>query len=36
MTSIHNRVNLTRFHGVFAPNSKHRAWVDTQPAWKKG
>ena len=20
-------VNLTRFHGVFAPNSKHRAWV---------
>ena len=21
------RVNLTRFHGVFAPNSKHRAWV---------
>jgi len=19
------RVNLTRFHGVFAPNSKHRA-----------
>jgi len=21
------RVNLTRFHYVFAPNSKHRAWV---------
>ena len=21
------RVNLTRFHGIFAPNSKHRAWV---------
>ena len=21
------RVDLTRFHGVFAPNSKHRAWV---------
>ena len=21
------RVNLTRFHGVFAPNSKHRALV---------
>jgi hypothetical protein len=21
------RVNLTRFHGVFAPNSKLRAWV---------
>ena len=21
------RVNLTRCHGVFAPNSKHRAWV---------
>ncbi|GMQ83963.1 MAG: hypothetical protein BMS9Abin06_0711 [Gammaproteobacteria bacterium] len=21
------RVNLIRFHGVFAPNSKHRAWV---------
>jgi len=21
------RVNLTRFHGVFAPNSKHRAAV---------
>jgi hypothetical protein len=21
------RVNLTRFHGVFAPNSTHRAWV---------
>lgn len=21
------RANLTRFHGVFAPNSKHRAWV---------
>jgi len=21
------RVNLTRFHGVFAPNSKHRARV---------
>ena len=21
------RVNLTRFHGVLAPNSKHRAWV---------
>ena len=21
------RVNLTRFHGVFAPNSKHRAVV---------
>jgi len=21
------RVNLTRFHGVFAPNSLHRAWV---------
>jgi hypothetical protein len=24
------RVNLTRFHGVFAPNSKHR--VDVTPA----
>ena len=23
------RVNLTRFHGVFAPNSKHRAVVTT-------
>lgn len=21
------RVSLTRFHGVFAPNNKHRAWV---------
>ena len=21
------RVNLTRYHGVFAPNSSHRAWV---------
>jgi len=21
------RVNLTRYHGVFAPNSKHRLWV---------
>ncbi len=21
------RVNLTRFHGVFAPNSKHRIYV---------
>ncbi len=21
------KVNLTRFHGVFAPNSRHRAWV---------
>ena len=21
------RVNLTRFHGVFAPHSQHRAWV---------
>ena len=21
------RVNLTRFHGVFAPGAKHRAWV---------
>jgi len=21
------RVNLTRYHGVFAPNSHHRAWV---------
>ena len=21
------RVNLTRFHGVFAPNSKYRVWV---------
>jgi len=21
------RVNLTRFHGIFAPNSKYRAWV---------
>ena len=21
------RVNLTRFHGVLAPNNKHRAWV---------
>jgi hypothetical protein len=21
------RINLTRFHGVFAPNSKHRVWV---------
>jgi hypothetical protein len=23
------RVNLTRYHGVFAPNSQHRAWVRT-------
>lgn len=23
------RVNLTRFHGVFAPNSRHRAVVTT-------
>ena len=23
------RVNLTRFHGVFAPNSAHRAGVTT-------
>jgi len=22
-----SRVNLARFHGVFAPNSLHRAWV---------
>jgi hypothetical protein len=21
------KVNLTRFHGVFAPNSTHRVWV---------
>ena len=21
------RANLTRYHGVFAPNSSHRAWV---------
>jgi hypothetical protein len=21
------RVNLARFHGVFAPNSKHRVWM---------
>jgi hypothetical protein len=21
------RVNLTRYHGIFAPNSKHRVWV---------
>jgi hypothetical protein len=27
------RVNLTRFHGVFAPNSKHR--IDVTPA-KRG
>jgi hypothetical protein len=27
------KVNLTRFHGVFAPNSKHR--VDVTPA-KRG
>jgi len=26
------RVNLTRFHGVFAPNSKHRARIT--PAWR--
>lgn len=25
------RVNLTRFHGVFAPNSKYRARVTAQP-----
>ncbi len=24
------RVNLTRFHGVFAPNSRHRAWSRRQ------
>lgn len=29
------RINLTRFHGVFAPNSKHRAWV-TKAARGKG
>jgi hypothetical protein len=29
------RVNLTRFHGVFAPNSKHRALV-TSAKWGKG
>ena len=29
------RVNLTRFHGVFAPNSKHRALV-TKAARGKG
>jgi hypothetical protein len=29
------RVNLTRFHGVFAPNSKHRAQV-TQAKRGKG
>lgn len=29
------RVNLTRFHGVFAPNSQHRALV-TKAAWGKG
>ena len=29
------RVNLTRFHGVFAPNSKHRASV-TPAKWGKG
>lgn len=34
------RVNLTRFHGVFAPNSKHRRWCRrpngagaTRPGW---
>ena len=26
------RVNLTRFHGVFAPNSQHRAQVTTKLA----
>ena len=29
------RVNLTRFHGVFAPNSKHRAWVTPAKRGKK-
>ena len=29
------RVNLTRFHGVFAPNSKYRVWV-TLARWGKG
>ncbi len=29
------RVNLTRFHGVFAPNSAHRARV-TPIMWCKG
>jgi hypothetical protein len=30
------RVNLTRFHGVFAPNSKHRAWVTPAKRGKGG
>ena len=29
------RVNLTRFHGVFAPNSKHRAQVTPAKRGKK-
>ena len=30
------RVNLTRFHGVFAPNSKHRALVTPAKRGKGG
>jgi hypothetical protein len=30
------RVNLTRFHGVFAPNSKHRARVTPAKRGKGG
>ena len=30
------RVNLTRFHGVFAPNSKHRALITPAKRGKGG
>ena len=29
------RVNLTRFHGIFAPNSKYRADIINQPSDNK-
>jgi hypothetical protein len=29
------RANLTRYHGVFAPNRVHRAWV-TRAGWGQG
>jgi hypothetical protein len=29
------RLNLTRFHEVFAPNSPHRAWI-TPARWGRG
>lgn len=28
------RVNLTRFHGVFAPNNKYRGQITSTPAKK--